>query len=292
MAPLDTDPDTDPVDDSKDEKEAPAPAADSDASPDDDGTDEEKAFDVEAFAKQTEQKTDQFERTVADLNRSVGRIQSTLDKQTNATSSSTEQQETQQKADQLTHQQWSATADVLRALMSGTDQDAIPAETRQRVNTALAQIDQNLQESERTLQTNERKNFVRTVVVDVRKELPAPEASDAERTAQSEELVRTVETEIRAYGLDPDDTALFDWTQANTLLNREGVAAMQGYIRTQIRAGLNAESADTRRQTKKTAGGKSPNGTGPGKSKEDKFAAGEMDLKDGVDYLRELGLPV
>lgn len=271
----------DPVDDpAPKEPEAPEDAKD------DDEPEAPPTFDAEAAAKTAEQTARSTQNDVAELKRSIGLFQSLLDKQANAAKETGTH--TQEMRTQATQQQ-AATAEVLKAVLAGQDQEAMPADARQRVASALARIDE-------MAASNQRDDFINEIMAKMDERItqaaPAPAPVDNGLRDQLKELEEATEKEIRSYNLDPDDAAIFDWGQASTILNGQGVDAYQDYIRTQIRTGMTADGADTRRQTRKQDAAEAPRSTGPVKTDEQKFADGEMDVKDGVEYLRNLGLPV
>lgn len=71
-----------------------------------------------------------------------------------------------------------------------------------------------------------------------------------------------VVTAIQTAGLDPDDTALFDWQEATQLFHTQGAAAARDYFKKKIEEGLASKSAAGRRQVKKEAGSTQVNKAG------------------------------
>lgn len=63
---------------------------------------------------------------------------------------------------------------------------------------------------------------------------------------------------IEAAGFDPDDTALFNWTEAGQILQAQGQGATRAYFRKKITEAKATQQAATRRQSRKEAGKGTP----------------------------------
>lgn len=145
-----------------------------------------------------------IEALATDLRRTVGRIQSALDKPI--------------PPDNSAREQYTQLLELLGDLTEGIDETALPGDVKQRVRTARAAAARKLEQEALLAQVDQRVARTR-----------APDVSA---------LTLELEAEIREYGLNPDD---FDWANAGTqALATGGPAGAKAYFRQQIREKLTA----------------------------------------------------
>lgn len=125
-------------------------------------------------------------------------------------------------------------------------------------------------------------------IAELRREMAAMKAARAvvEPTNAPSPFETGIVAAIEAAGLDPDDTALFDWRgMASSLLSTQGPAAATAYFKTQIAAGLEAKATAGRRQGRKDAAGGNvkPSGSELGPLDESRSA------KERLEYLHSVG---
>ena len=243
----------------------------SDESSDDD-QDNDDEFDAEAFAEDTRADNAARDAAIQELTRAVGRAQSTVDTQAKAGDSSRLVDDLQQQNGEI--------MDVLATALGELGEDTLSASLLQRVAT--------LQESHRKTEAG------KALREEVATALKA--ATDAQQPTTDTTQVSTIEAaivaEIKDFGLNPDDTDLFDWKKAAGLLQMKGEAAMRSYFRAQVRAGLAADGADTRRQARKQGAGKSARGAGATSTPQQKIADTNASQEDKLKALRKMGVRV
>lgn len=88
---------------------------------------------------------------------------------------------------------------------------------------------------------------------------------------------------IEAAGLDPDDSALFDWAEAGQILRAQGQGATRAYFRKKIGEAKATQQATSRRQTRKDAGKGSPSPEGSSTRELDPSLSTEVRLKKLIE---------
>lgn len=213
----------------------------------------------------------EYDAQIADLRRSVGRVQSLASK-------FEKDQENDKTADEL-REQFKDTSEQLDLLVNGLDETMIDPDTRGRLVEARL----------RARAVAERDSLRKELLDELR---PAPQQQpDMAQLAVLYE--RQLIGEIESYGMDPTDE-VFDWKQAGALFQRGDYEGMQRYVRTQIREGLTATDSESRRQAKKESGNATPRPQGAGKSRFEKILEdGDIEnLDDATAELESLGITV
>lgn len=222
---------------------------------------------------------------VETLKREIGRLQSMTAKT----------QQGDQGADDYAalKNQYDSLDTLLGVVVDGMDETALPADVRARVLAAQ-------QESRNAAQWAERKAEILAEVAP--KVEPKPVAqqpnTDAAARAAAGALQKRVEDEIRGYGLDPRNAEQFDWKHASTVYTSQGLEAMMGYFRTQIRthvgAGAAAEQQTTRLEQRRVAAGAgAPDAAGGTQARHDVVGDTSRSFEDRHAALQaEIGRPI
>ena len=174
---------------------------------------------------------------VDELKRSVGRIQSLMAKYDSATSD-TQRAELQKQM----NERFSSLEGQLGEVVSGMDESALDPATRQRI----------LQVQERARQEA---SVRQAVEQEIAKRAPRPQAQPQVSPLETE-LVNT----IMAAGLDPDDSAVFDWAEMSKIAQGDGTGrAVRQHVLTKILEAKAEDAAAARRSSaKKQAGNGTP----------------------------------
>ncbi len=215
---------------------------------------------VEAYEKDKE--------TVADLRRSVGRLQSELEKLGNV------EQLTDADVDRKVKTELGSTQDLLADLVRGMDDTVIDPSLRAKINQTIEDAKVAAARDSLTRDVEE------TVRATIKESLPEVQETPARSTLET-----AIVEEIRGYGLD--DTT-FDWSEASTILNSDGEAALRKYFRGQIVERLAEDSADQRRQARKDDSKSSPDPSGQPRTDLDKLGDKNTPLDDAVAILRKM----
>lgn len=242
--------------------------ADEDAAPliddssDDEPTDLEKLQTrVEAYEKDKE--------TVADLRRSVGRFQAELDKLSKV------EQLTDADVDAKVKTELGSTQELFAELVNSMDDTVLDPSLRAKINKTIEDAQR---AADRDSLTRDVEEKVKAVLKEALPEAPQPAARSSLETAIVEE--------IQGFGLD--DTT-FDWSEASTVFNSDGEAALRKYFRGQITEKLEEDRADKRRQTRKEDSTTSPDPTGASRTELEKLGDKSTPLDDKVKILRDMG---
>lgn len=209
------------------------------------------------------------QRLIQKLTGTVGRLQSTMDKQDAAPPKNAETVKQMQE-------QYSEVSELLGAIVDGMDETTLSPAVKQRVTEARDTARRRAENDE----------LFDRVVKAVRPEKDeTPEIADATQTALREFQGR-MESLITKAGMDPDDE-VFDWSGAASQALRDGgVPGGEEYFLTQIAAGLREQASATRRGARKDSAGK---GSPKGGSRGDKNPLTEGTLDERVEELRRRG---
>lgn len=178
-----------------------------------------------------------------DLRRSVGRVQSLVDKFDKA---SAEQAESLR---QQVQDQFGGVSNVLNELVANMDETVLSPEVKQRVLTAQAQAQQAAQEQERKRETEA---MIQEAVKGLRPE--------QQQMTQVSAIEASIVEEIESYGLDPDD---FDWREAADVYRQNSSEKeLRSYFRDKIKSAVQEQGTATRRQRRKENSKEPPGSTG------------------------------
>lgn len=248
------------------ELEGEDPETSDDTSDDDEQEDEEDApLTLDAVRELIAKETGAHAQTLRQLNTTVGRLQSIMDRQAKSPPKDDE-------SVKLMQERYGEVSELLTLLVSGMDETVLSPEVRERIAAAQREAQRRADKEE--------------ILKEVR-EANKPPADDGPST---EDLLMEFQGEMEALikqaGLDPDDE-LFDWSGAAVqALQRGGTTAARAYFIEQIGEGLKEKGAATRRDSrKKNAGKGSPKGQASGDK--DPLSTGSLD--DRLAALRALG---
>ena len=110
---------------------------------------------------------------------------------------------------------------------------------------------------------------------------PAPSEPNVAATALNT-LEAEIVAEIKDFGLDPDDAALFDWEVAADMLRKapDNSTQVKAYFRKQVREGLQERDANDRRQARKETAPVTPDSAGASDENPLRTGNPEQDLKN------------
>jgi len=206
----------------------------------------------------------EYDSQLAELRRSVGRVQSLASQFNNG--------KVQDNTDTELREQFAKTSEQLDLLVNGLE-DVIDPDTRARILLARQQA---RDAAERT-----------SLKKELMEELAPPPVVTPDARAVADRYESELLAEIKGYGLDPDDEA-FDWKQAGQLYSSGDIAGMQRYIREQIRTSLTAAAPDGRRQARKDAGTPAPTPKGAGGKTDFERVLEDGDITDLDGAIKEL----
>lgn len=247
-----------PLDDEKDDK-----------TEDDKPTKESEEDLVAALKTELASQKSVNETQIADLRRSIGRVQSIAEKfAKDGTDSTTAVQS-------AITQEFGDVRDLLDAIVNSADETVFDTSLKAKIADARALAAQKAN-------IDSLRSDLDAKFEDLKS---ASQVPDEETRTAAQALEASVVSEITDYGLDHKD---FDWSEAATQFSSGGEPAVRKYFREQITEKLAEDNADARRQTKKESTEDSPAPSGPTMTDDD-FLASDADLDAKVARLKQMG---
>lgn len=205
-----------------------------------------------------------------DFRRSVGRVQSILDRMETATG------KTRADLEASLDQKFSELAGLLEDVSGNIDPAILPDAVKEKVRSARQQA----------AQRSAAVNIDKLVEEKVAAMVPKPATNDI--PAEWRLFERDMESSIKAAGLDPDNREMFDWNYAGYLLSQGRTAAAKAYFDSTIEAN---STANEKLQAKKEANVESPTGAGAGAAKQwhEKLGDKNTSLEEKIKILKSQG---
>lgn len=243
----------------------------------DDKTDDEKSTEeseddkVVALEKALDAQKSVNETQIADLRRSIGRVQSIVEKSTkDGTDSSTALREAIQG-------EFGDVRDLLDAIVNSADETVFDPSLKAKIAEARALAAHKADVDSLRNDLDEKFEALKAA---------SQPTSETDRTV-AQTLEASVVNEITDHGLDHND---FNWDEAATQFKSGGEPAVRKYFRAQIAEKLIERDTDTRRQARKTdAGDGDPNPKGANRSPEERLGADDVSLAEKIDILKDMG---
>ena len=205
-----------------------------------------------------------------DLRRSVGRVQSILDRMETATG------KTRSDLEASLDEKFSELSGLLEDVSGSIDPAILPDSVKEKVRSARQQA------AQRSAAVN-----IDKLVEEKVRALTAPAPSN-DIPPEWRSFENVMEANIKAAGLDPDNKEMFDWNYAGYLLSNGRMEAAKQYFDATIESN---SSTNTKLQSKKEAAGELPSGAGAGSAKEwhEKLGDKNVSLEDKIKILRAQG---
>ena len=206
-----------------------------------------------------------------DLRRSVGRVQSILDRMETATG------KTRADLEASLDEKFSELSGLLEDVSGNIDTAILPNSVKEKVRSARQQA----------AQRSAAVNIDKLVQEKVQAMLPVPTPTN-DVPADWRLFEREMEATIKSAGLDPDNKEIFDWQYAGYLLSQGRKDAAKLYFDTTI----DANAPKTKLQAAKDAAVESPTGAGAGAAKQwhEKLGDKNISLDDKRKMLRDAGV--
>lgn len=187
----------------------------------------------------------QAEALATDLRRSVGRVQSIMDRMEKSTGATRAELETKLE------ERFGELSGLLEDVSGNIDEAILPAAVKDKVRTVRAQA------AQRNAAVNIDKLVEDKIAAMTGAAAPPTGAIPPEWISFEKEL----ESNIRSAGLDPDNRDLFDWNYAGYLMQQGRRDAVKSYFDSIIEANA---PANMKLQEKKDSAPKSPTGAAAG----------------------------
>lgn len=177
------------------------------------------------------------------------------------------------------------TADLLATIVTALDPTVVDPKVLAQVKQAQADIQRAAERDELKAELMKEAG----IVPGQGRAAQALQMAESRAAALESELI----DQIEAFGLDPDDADVFDWTEIKAPLIEgfrngtfeEALREVKREVNRRIREATQASLAETRRETRRKAAGPAARGTGPKGTKE---PLRDGDLADKAAALREL----
>ena len=202
-----------------------------------------------------------------DLRRSVGRVQSLLDRMETATG------KTKADLESALEERFNEVSGLLEEVSGNIDPAILPDNVKDKVRNARAQA----------AQRSAAVNIDKLVEEKIAAMLPKPVTNEV--PADWRAFERQMESSIKAAGLDPDGDE-FDWPYVGTLLAAGRRESAENYFTSIIESHTNSAKL----QSKKEAASESPAGSGAAtKQWHEKLGDKNVSLEDKINLLRSQG---
>lgn len=206
-----------------------------------------------------------------DLRRSVGRVQSILDRMETATG------KTRADLEASLDEKFSELSGLLEDVSGNIDPAILPDSVKEKVRSARQQAAQRAAAV----------NIDKLVAEKVQAMMPTPTPTN-DIPVEWRAFEREMEATIKAAGLDPDNKEVFDWQYAGYLLTQGRMDAAKSYFESTIET--NSPNA-AKLQAKKEAASESPTGAGASASKQwhEKLGDRSVSLEEKIKILKGQG---
>ena len=206
-----------------------------------------------------------------DLRRSVGRVQSILDRMETATG------QTRADLESSLNDKFNELSGLLEDVSGSIDPAILPDSVKEKVRSARQQAAQRAAAV----------NIDKLVAEKVQAMMPTPVPTN-DVPAEWRAFEREIETTIKAAGLDPDNREMFDWNYAGYLLGQGRMDAAKAYFASTVESNL---PNNDKLQSKKESAPNSPTGVGAGTSKEwhEKLGDRNISLEEKIKILKGQG---
>lgn len=202
-----------------------------------------------------------------DLRRSVGRVQSLLDRMETATG------KTKLDLESALEERFNEVSGLLEEVSGNVDSAILPDSVKEKVRNARAQA----------AQRSAAVNIDKLVEEKIAAMLPRPQSNEV--PADWRAFERQMESSIKAAGLDPDGDE-FDWPYVGTLLAAGRRDSAENYFTSIIEAHTNGAKL----QAKKESAAESPAGSGAAsKQWHEKLGDKNVSLEEKINLLRSQG---
>ena len=205
-----------------------------------------------------------------DLRRTVGRLQSIVDRNP--------------EPDAAVREQITQSQQMLDLLIDGLDDTAVDPNVRERIRSTR----------DVARKAAERAAIVAETEAAVLKRVKPQADDDGDDLSEKDKLLAMgrafeddVVEEIKSYDLDPAD---FDWKEATDILVKDGVPATRKWFRAKIKEALAEADTEERRQARKTLAKPSPKPAGAAKSGVEVISDPSASLEARIAALRGMGV--